>query len=107
MSEPCLRAMGGRPREPVVGDRLLTPVLRTPLIPQLEQSAEAVTAELASQKEARRDVIGCNIAKALLDSFESTLNRHAQIGDAPTAIAVWLNGLGDGKVQIVLETTDR
>jgi hypothetical protein len=97
--------MGGRPRDPVVGDRLLTPVLRTPLIPQLEQSAEAVTAELASQKEACRDAIGCDIAKAPLDFFESAFNRHAQIGSTPTAISVWLDDLGDDKVQIVLETT--
>ncbi|WP_276121547.1 hypothetical protein [Pararhizobium qamdonense] len=64
-----------------------------------------MAANLASQEEARRDAIGCNIAKAPLDSFESALSRHAQIGDAPTAVAVWLDGLGDGKVQIVLETT--
>ena len=64
-----------------------------------------MAANLAPQEEARRDAIGCNIAKAPLDFFESAFNRHVQIGGTPTAIAVWLDGLGDGKVQIVLETT--
>jgi hypothetical protein len=42
-----------------------------------------------------------------LDFFESAFNRHAQIGDAPTAICRLARRLGDGKVFIVLETTDR
>ena len=53
------------------------------------------------------DVIGCDIAKAHLDLFDSALNRHAQINNTPAAIAVWLDGLGERKVHIVLEATGR
>jgi transposase len=53
------------------------------------------------------DVIGCDIAKAHLDFFDSGLDRHVRIDNVPAAIAAWLDGLGDRKVHIVLEATGR
>jgi transposase len=53
------------------------------------------------------DVIGCDIAKAHLDFFDSGLDRHLRIDNTPAAIAVWLDGLGDRHVHVVLEATGR
>lgn len=53
------------------------------------------------------DVIGCDIAKAHLDFFDSGLARHVRIDNTPTAIAAWLDGLTDRQVHIIMEATGR
>jgi transposase len=53
------------------------------------------------------DVIGCDVAKAHLDFFDSRLDRHCRIDNQPAAIARWLEGLEGRTVHIVLEATGR
>ncbi|WP_457661001.1 IS110 family RNA-guided transposase [Sinorhizobium medicae] len=53
------------------------------------------------------DVIGCDIAKAHLDFFDSGLERHFRIDNTPAAISAWLDGLDGRGVHIVFEATGR
>lgn len=53
------------------------------------------------------DVIGCDIAKAHLDVFDSGLQRALSIDNAPAAIAAWLDGFDGRAVLIVFEATGR
>lgn len=53
------------------------------------------------------DVIGCDIAKAHLDFFDSKLDRHLRIDNTPAAIACWLYGLEGRAFHVVFEATGR
>ncbi|RVJ11404.1 IS110 family transposase, partial [Sinorhizobium medicae] len=56
------------------------------------------------------DVIGCDIAKAHLDFFDSGLERHFRIDNTPAAISAWLvfeaTGRYDRQLRIALETRE-
>jgi transposase len=53
------------------------------------------------------DVIGCDIAKAHLDLFDSGLGHHERIDNTPAAIAAWLATLKDRIIDVVFEATGR
>lgn len=53
------------------------------------------------------DVIGCDVAKAHLDFFDSGLGRHYRIDNTPAAIAAWRDTLEGRSVHVVLEATGR
>jgi transposase len=53
------------------------------------------------------DVIGCDIAKAHLDLFDSGCGRHCRIFNTPEAISAWLASLKNRTVHVVFEATGR
>ena len=53
------------------------------------------------------DVIGCDIAKAHLDLFDSGCGRHCRIFNTPEAISAWLASLENRTVHVVFEATGR
>lgn len=71
---------------------------------------EAVSADLAAQDEVAMIhpvFIGCDVSKDFLDIFDDETQKHERIANAEAAINVWIDGLAERQVTIILEATGR